>query len=198
MQFSWRPRPPSSLSTEKEEEIEKNLKTYSYKYEAEDQDTLMFFNERERQSRKILMEEWSRRILEWKHLREEQKTQSMLRDEVSEVASAWRTENSEEYVKRWRSKWSWIRVYRKGSWTWGGNTCSKRSICLFDFDDPAWCVIMGCRKIIAISCCYGLRLTRWEVGTFYSSRYCIQAKLHSLFSYSYLDWLIITVKLDIQ
>ncbi|KAK9187715.1 hypothetical protein WN944_019113 [Citrus x changshan-huyou] len=40
--FSWRPRPPSSLSTEKEEEIEKNLKTYSYKYEAEDQDTLMF------------------------------------------------------------------------------------------------------------------------------------------------------------
>lgn len=87
MQFSWRPRPPSSLSTEKEEEIEKNLKTYSYKYEAEDQDTLMFFNERERQRRKILMEEWSRRILEWKHLREEQKTQrSMLRDEeASEV-----------------------------------------------------------------------------------------------------------------
>lgn len=57
MQFSWRPRPPSLLSADKEEGIEKNVKKYSKKYEAEDWDTLTSFNEQERQRRKILLEE---------------------------------------------------------------------------------------------------------------------------------------------
>lgn len=82
MQFSWRPRPPLLLSAEKEEEIKKNLRKYSKKYEVEDNDASMYLNEQEQQRRKIGVEEWNRRMVEWKRLHEEEKDQRrMLRDE---------------------------------------------------------------------------------------------------------------------
>ncbi|KAJ4728759.1 Eukaryotic translation initiation factor 3 subunit B [Melia azedarach] len=81
-QFSWRPRPPLLLSAEKEEEIKKNLRKYSKKYEVEDNDASMYLNEQEQQRRKIGVEEWNRRMVEWKRLHEEEKDQRrMLRDE---------------------------------------------------------------------------------------------------------------------
>nr|URM60686.1 CPP family protein [Gymnema sylvestre] len=80
-QFSWRPRPPSLLSLEKEEEIAKNLKKYSKKYEAEDQDVSLQLSEQEREKRKILKEEWERWLNEWKRLQEEEKLERQkLRD----------------------------------------------------------------------------------------------------------------------
>ncbi|KAL3516745.1 hypothetical protein ACH5RR_023647 [Cinchona calisaya] len=80
-QYSWRPRPPSLLSPEKEEEISKNLKKYSKKYEAEDQDVSLQLSEQEREKRKILKEEWERWISEWKRLQEEEKLERQkLRD----------------------------------------------------------------------------------------------------------------------
>lgn len=85
-QFSWRPRPPSLLSAEKQEESMKNLKNYSRKYEAEDQDALMHLSEQECKRRKMLLEEWEILFLEWKRLNEEEKAcRQTLRDgEASE------------------------------------------------------------------------------------------------------------------
>ncbi|GAB4828263.1 Eukaryotic translation initiation factor 3 subunit B [Ancistrocladus abbreviatus] len=80
-QFSWRPRPPSFLSPEKEEEIAKNLKKYSKKYEAEDQDVSMLLSEQDREKRKMLKDEWDRWVSEWKQLHEEEKMERQkLRD----------------------------------------------------------------------------------------------------------------------
>ncbi|KAI5647582.1 hypothetical protein M9H77_33587 [Catharanthus roseus] len=80
-QYSWRPRPPSLLSPEKEEEIAKNLKKYSKKYEAEDQDVSLQLSEQEREKRKIVKEDWERWLNEWKRLQEEEKMERQgLRD----------------------------------------------------------------------------------------------------------------------
>ncbi|GMH04540.1 hypothetical protein Nepgr_006380 [Nepenthes gracilis] len=80
-QLSWRPRPPSLLSPEKEEEIAKNLKKYSKKYEAEDQDVSMLLSEQDREKRKMLKDEWDRWVSEWKRLHEEEGSErQMLRD----------------------------------------------------------------------------------------------------------------------
>lgn len=72
-QFSWRPRPPSFLSPEKEEEIAKNLKKYSKKYEAEDQDVSMLLSEQDREKRRLLKEEWESWVNKWKKYHEEEK-----------------------------------------------------------------------------------------------------------------------------
>ncbi|KAK9090559.1 hypothetical protein Sjap_023736 [Stephania japonica] len=80
-QFTWRPRPPSLLSTEKEEEIAKNLKKYSKKYEAEDQDVSLQLSERDREKRRMLPEEWDTWVNKWKQLDVEEKmARQMLRD----------------------------------------------------------------------------------------------------------------------
>eukprot|EP00252_Welwitschia_mirabilis_P007653 TRINITY_DN1925_c0_g1_i1.p1 TRINITY_DN1925_c0_g1~~TRINITY_DN1925_c0_g1_i1.p1 ORF type:complete len:724 (+),score=157.56 TRINITY_DN1925_c0_g1_i1:218-2389(+) len=78
-QLSWRPRPPSLLSPEKEEEISKNLKKYSKRYEAEDQDVSLLLSEQDREKRKKLQEEWQGWINEWKRLNE---TEKYLRQEL--------------------------------------------------------------------------------------------------------------------
>ncbi|KAJ8444176.1 hypothetical protein Cgig2_030996 [Carnegiea gigantea] len=85
-QFSWRPRPPSFLSPEKEEEIAKNLKKYSKKYEAEDQDVSMLLSEQDREKRRLLKEEWESWVNKWKKYHEEEKLErEKLRDgEVSD------------------------------------------------------------------------------------------------------------------
>lgn len=72
-QFSWRPRPPTFLSPEKEEEIAKNLKKYSKKYEAEDQDVSMLLSEQDREKRRLLKEEWESWVNKWKKYHEEEK-----------------------------------------------------------------------------------------------------------------------------
>lgn len=70
------------LSAEKEEEIKKNLKKYSKKYKEEDWDGSKYYNVQEQQRRKVLTEEWSRWVLKWKWLQEEEKVERyMLRDE---------------------------------------------------------------------------------------------------------------------
>ncbi|XP_010525888.1 PREDICTED: eukaryotic translation initiation factor 3 subunit B [Tarenaya hassleriana] len=80
-QYSWRPRPPSFLSPEKEEEIAKNLKKYSKKYEAEDQDVSLLLSEQDREKRRGLKEEWEKWVKEWKKLHEEEKVERQnLRD----------------------------------------------------------------------------------------------------------------------
>eukprot|EP00252_Welwitschia_mirabilis_P007655 TRINITY_DN1925_c0_g2_i1.p1 TRINITY_DN1925_c0_g2~~TRINITY_DN1925_c0_g2_i1.p1 ORF type:complete len:719 (+),score=135.17 TRINITY_DN1925_c0_g2_i1:149-2305(+) len=80
-QFSWRPRPPTLLSPEKEEEIVKNLKKYSKKYEAEDQDVSLLLSEQDREKRKRLQEEWHDWVNGWKRLHEEEKlVRQQLRD----------------------------------------------------------------------------------------------------------------------
>ena len=86
LQFSWRPRPPSFLSPEKEEEIAKNLKKYSKKYEAEDQDVSMLLSEQDREKRRLLKEEWESWVNKWKKYHEEEKLErEKLRDgEVSD------------------------------------------------------------------------------------------------------------------
>ncbi|KAJ0682474.1 putative eukaryotic translation initiation factor 3 subunit B [Helianthus annuus] len=92
VQFSWRPRPPSLLSPEKEEEILKNLKKYSKKYEIEDQDISVLLSEQECEKRKQLKEEWERWVNEWKRDHEEK----MLRDrEASDVEEAEQVEVEE-------------------------------------------------------------------------------------------------------
>lgn len=85
-QYSWRPRPPSFLSPEKEEEIAKNLKKYSKKYEAEDQDVSMLLSEQDREKRRLLKEEWESWVNKWKRYHEEEKLErEKLRDgEVSD------------------------------------------------------------------------------------------------------------------
>ncbi|XP_059651708.1 eukaryotic translation initiation factor 3 subunit B-like [Cornus florida] len=81
-QFSWRPRPPSFLSPEKEEEIAKNLKKYSKKYEADDEDVSMQLSEQDREKRKMLKDEWDRWVNEWKQLHDEERLERQrLRDE---------------------------------------------------------------------------------------------------------------------
>ncbi|CAI9103409.1 OLC1v1001878C1 [Oldenlandia corymbosa var. corymbosa] len=81
LQFSWRPRPPSLLSAEKEEEILKNLKKYSKKYEIEDIEVTNTLSEQEKERRKILKEEWDRWVNEWKRIQEEEKLERQnLRD----------------------------------------------------------------------------------------------------------------------
>ncbi|KAF8380666.1 hypothetical protein HHK36_028156 [Tetracentron sinense] len=87
LQFSWRPRPLSFLSAEKEEEIAMDLKKYSKKYETEDEGLSMLLSEQDREKRKMLQEEWDRRVTEWKQLHEEEKAyRQMLRDgEVSDA-----------------------------------------------------------------------------------------------------------------
>ncbi|KAJ4836996.1 Eukaryotic translation initiation factor 3 subunit B [Turnera subulata] len=80
-QFSWRPRPPSFLTPEKEEEIAKNLKKYSKKYEAEDQDVSLLLSEQDREKRRMLKDEWEKWVSEWKRAHEEEKLErEKLRD----------------------------------------------------------------------------------------------------------------------
>ncbi|KAG6395119.1 hypothetical protein SASPL_145711 [Salvia splendens] len=67
--------------SEKEEEIAKNLKKYSKKYETGDQDVSMLLSEQDRETGKMLKEEWARWIGEWKRLHEEEKLERQkLRD----------------------------------------------------------------------------------------------------------------------
>ncbi|XP_057432463.1 eukaryotic translation initiation factor 3 subunit B-like [Lotus japonicus] len=74
-QFSWRARPPSFLTPEKEEEIANNLKKYSKKYEAEDQDESMLLSEQKQEKCRMLKEEWDMWVNEWKWMHEEEKLQ---------------------------------------------------------------------------------------------------------------------------
>jgi translation initiation factor 3 subunit B len=61
------------LTPKKEEEITKNLKKYSKKYEAEDQDVSLLLSEQECEKRRILKEDWDKRVNEWKLMHEEEK-----------------------------------------------------------------------------------------------------------------------------
>ncbi|KAK9104761.1 hypothetical protein Scep_021605 [Stephania cephalantha] len=80
-QFTWRARPPSLLSAEKEEEIAKNLKKYSKKYEAEDQDVSMLLSKQDKEKRRMLQDESDALVKKWKQLDEEEKmVRQMLRD----------------------------------------------------------------------------------------------------------------------
>ena len=58
VQFQWRPRPPSSLTPEKEKEIIGNLEIYRKKYKQDDQDALNQVSEHRRNRRKQLQGEW--------------------------------------------------------------------------------------------------------------------------------------------
>ncbi|GMN54331.1 hypothetical protein TIFTF001_023453 [Ficus carica] len=90
-QFSWRPRPPTFLSPEKEEEIAKNLKKYSKKYEAEDQDMTMLSSEQERERRRMLKEEWEKWVSEWRRLHDEER---VVRQELKDGEAS---DEEEEY-----------------------------------------------------------------------------------------------------
>ncbi|GAB2300311.1 Eukaryotic translation initiation factor 3 subunit B [Dionaea muscipula] len=90
-QYSWRPRPPSFLTAEKEEDIAKNLKKYSKKYEAEDQDVSNLLSEQEREKRKMLKDEWQKWVSEWQRLHDEEKS---LRQELRDGEAS---DEEEEY-----------------------------------------------------------------------------------------------------
>ncbi|KAG2244272.1 hypothetical protein Bca52824_093869 [Brassica carinata] len=74
-QFSWRPRPPSLLSEEKEKEVKMNLRQYVERYEEEDEDVLDLLSRQEEEKRRVMGEEWEMWINKWKKLHEEEKLQ---------------------------------------------------------------------------------------------------------------------------
>ncbi|ESQ54011.1 hypothetical protein EUTSA_v10027018mg, partial [Eutrema salsugineum] len=85
-QFSWRPRPPSLLSNQKEEEVEKNLKQYLERYEEEDGDVSVLLRKQEKEKRRMMIEEWEIWLNKWKKLNEEEKIQrqNLIGDEEEE------------------------------------------------------------------------------------------------------------------
>lgn len=59
------------LSDEKEEELAKNLNKYREKYEEEDNDVSVLLSGKEKEKRRMMMEEWEMWLNKWKMLHEE-------------------------------------------------------------------------------------------------------------------------------